>query len=220
MIGYLLPAALGVALSPIPIIAVVVILGGPRARASGSLFTLGWMIGLSALCAVAVLLFDGAENEGSNPSLAAYILKLAGGALLWFLAIKQWQKRPKRGGSVEMPTWMASIETVSPAKAAVLGAGLSGVNPKNLALTLTAAASVAEAGLDGINTILAIGTFVLLGSLSVLGPVLFHFIAPRRAATYLTVVRQFMMENSSVITMVILLLLGATLLGDGIAGLI
>lgn len=218
MIGYVLPAALGVALSPIPIIAVVMILGGARPRARGSLFALGWVIGLSAICALAAVLFDGAESDGSTPSTAASIVRLAAGALLWFLAVRQWQKRPKRGDSAEIPAWMVSIETVTPMKAAGLGAALSGANPKNLALTLTAAASVAEAGLDDISTTAAIGAFVLLGSSSVLGPVLFHLIDPRRAATHLAAVRQFMAEHSAVIAVVILILLGASLVGDGLEG--
>jgi hypothetical protein len=40
-----------------------------------------------------------------------------------------------------------TIDSATPSKAALLGAALSGANPKNLALTL-AAASIAEAGLD------------------------------------------------------------------------
>ena len=45
-IGHSLPLAIGVALSPIPIIAVVVLLTSSRARSLGPVFVLGWLLGL------------------------------------------------------------------------------------------------------------------------------------------------------------------------------
>jgi len=220
MIGDLLPAAMGIALSPIPIIAVVVVLGTPNARKTGSLFALGWILGLAAVSVVAVLVFDAAEDEDTATSTAAVLLKLAVGALFLFLAWKQWRKRPRRGDEPEMPAWMISIESITASKALVLGAVLSGANPKNFALTLVAAASVAETGLDETGTAIVLAVFVLLGSISVAGAVLFHLFAPEKAAPQLARVRRFMLDNATVMTIVILLLLGASILGDGISALL
>ena len=47
-----------------------------------------------------------------------------------------------------------------------------------------------------------------------------HLVAPDRAARPLAAVREFMTDYSAVITMVILVLLGGTLLGDGLTGLL
>ena len=44
-IGQILPLAVGVGLSPSPIIAVVVMLGTPQARANGPAFMVGWLVG-------------------------------------------------------------------------------------------------------------------------------------------------------------------------------
>jgi hypothetical protein len=58
VIGDLLRSAFAVALSPIPIIAVVVVLAAPRARSAGSAFALGWIGGLMAVSViVAAVLF-------------------------------------------------------------------------------------------------------------------------------------------------------------------
>ena len=46
-IGEILPLAVGVALSPIPIIAIILMLGTPRARSNGPAFALGWLVGLT-----------------------------------------------------------------------------------------------------------------------------------------------------------------------------
>ena len=48
-IGQILPFAVGVGLSPVPIIAVVVMLATPRARANGPAFLLGWLVGLAVV---------------------------------------------------------------------------------------------------------------------------------------------------------------------------
>ena len=90
------------------------------------------------------------------------------------MAANQWKKRPKDGQEPETPKWIATIDTATPSKAAVLGAALSGANPKNLALTLAAAASIAEAGLDRADEAIAVAVFVALGSVTVAGAVLVY----------------------------------------------
>jgi threonine/homoserine/homoserine lactone efflux protein len=216
-IGDLLPSAFAVALSPIPIVAVVVVLGSPRARTTGPAFALGWVGGLLLVSVVVVLLAgSGSDPDSDDPGLDW--LKVAIGILLLGMAARQWTKRPKRGEEAETPSWMATIDSATPARAALLGAALSGANPKNLALTLTAAASIAAAGLDGADTAIAIALFVALGSATVAGAVLLHLVAGERAARPLAAMEQFMSEHNAVILMIVLLLLGAKLIGDGLAG--
>jgi hypothetical protein len=48
-IGQSLPLAVGVALSPVPIIAVVLMPTTQRARANGPAFVLGWLVGLGVV---------------------------------------------------------------------------------------------------------------------------------------------------------------------------
>ena len=51
-ISEILPFAIGVAISPIPIIAVILMLFSNRAKVNGPVFLLGWVIGLSVVVAV------------------------------------------------------------------------------------------------------------------------------------------------------------------------
>ncbi len=217
-VGDLLPAAIGVALSPIPVVAVVVVLGAPRAQTAGPAFALGWIAGLLAVSVIVVLVVgSGSDPDSDDPGLNW--LKIALGIAFLLMAAKQWTKRPKPDKEPETPSWMATIDSASPTRAALLGAALSGANPKNLALTLTAAASIAEAELDTRDTAIAVAVFTALGSITVAGSVLFYLLAGDRAARPLAAVKQFMADNNAVIMMVVLLLLGAKLLGDGLADL-
>lgn len=215
VIGDLLPSALAVALSPIPIIAVVLVLGSPRAGSAGPAFALGWIGGLLTVSVLVVLLV-GARSDPDTEDPGISWLQIAIGVMFLAMAAKQWTKRPKDGEPAEMPGWMATVDTVTPARAAMLGAALSAANPKNLALTLAAAASIAEAGLDGADKAIAVAAFVVVGSATVAGAVLAYLLDAERTAAPLATVRRFMSDNNAVIMMVVLLLLGAKLLGDGL----
>lgn len=215
-IGDLLPSALAVALSPIPIVAVVLILGAPRARTAGPAFAFGWVAGLLAVSVIVVVVL-GNDNGSASSDAALNWLKVGIGILFLLMAAKQWGKRPRRGQEPETPKWMATIDTAPPPRAAVLGVALSAANPKNLALTLAASASIAEAGLNRSDTTIAIASFIALGSSTVIGAVLFFLVDSDRADRRLAAVKQFMLDNNAVITMVVLLLLGTKLLGDGLA---
>jgi threonine/homoserine/homoserine lactone efflux protein len=113
---------------------------------------------------------------------------------------------------------MQTVDTLPPGKAFVLGTALSAANPKNLALTLAASASIAQAGLSTGDTAIAVAVFVVIASVSVVGPVVWFVIAPERAAKPLESIKQFMSEHNAVIMCVVLLVLGAKLLGDGLGG--
>ena len=216
VIGDLLPSAIAVALSPIPIIAIVLVLGAPRARTAGPAFALGWIGGLLAVSVIVVLVLGaGSDPDSDDPGISWF--KVAIGILFLVMAANQWKKRPKDGQEPETPKWMATIDTATPSKAVVLGAALSGANPKNLALTLAAAASIAEAGLDRADEAIAVAVFVALGSVTVAGAVLVYLVDAKRAARPLNAIKSFMSDNNAVIMMVVLLLLGTKLLGDGLA---
>jgi threonine/homoserine/homoserine lactone efflux protein len=219
-IGDLLPAALAVALSPIPIIAIVLVLGTPHARSVSPTFALGSVVGLAAVSTLVVLLAGGASDRASDTATGVNWLKVAIGVLFLVMAARQWAKRPRPGQRSEEPKWMAQIDTLTPSRAWVLGLALSAANPKNLALTLAAAASIAQAGLDRADTAVAVAVFVVVASLTVAGSVLYYLITPNRAERHLAVVKEFMADhNSVIIMMVVLLLLGAKLLGDGLGGI-
>jgi threonine/homoserine/homoserine lactone efflux protein len=219
VIGDLLPSAVGVALSPVPIIAVILMLGTPRAKTNGPAFAAGWVLGLAIVSVIVVLAASGSDDPDSGTSTAVAVIELLIGALFLLMAFAQWRKRPEPGATAEMPKWMAAIDEFTPGKSFGLGAALSGANPKNLALTLAASATIAQAGLDGGGTTVSIIVFVIIGSLTVAGPVLFYVLAPQKAAGPLNSIKEFMSAHNAVIMMIVLLILGVKVLGQGIAGL-
>jgi threonine/homoserine/homoserine lactone efflux protein len=217
-IGNLLPTAVGVALSPIPIIAVILMLATPRGRSNGLAFGVGWVVGLVAVSTVVLLVAGDASDPSSSASDGVNWGKVLIGVAFLAMASRQWRGRPRDGATAEMPKWMHTIDTFTPAKAAGFGVLLSAVNPKNLALTLAAAASIAQAGLGTGDTTIAVAVFVVIASLTVVGPVVLALCAPRVAGKVLDGIKQFMIDHNAVIMFVLLLVLGAKILGDGLGG--
>ena len=91
-IGGSLPLAVGIALSPIPIIAVVLMLTSHKARVNGPAFVLGWLIGLGVVGAI-VLAVAGPGGASKSGSPAAWVgwLKFALGVLLLLVAARQFR---------------------------------------------------------------------------------------------------------------------------------
>jgi Sap, sulfolipid-1-addressing protein len=221
VIGNILPSAIGVAISPVPIIAVILMLFSQRARSNGSAFLLGWVLALAVVGSIVLVLANlGKISAGGTPSTLAYVLKLLLGLLFLLLAIRQWRSRPKEGEEPHMPKWMASIDKITAGRAFGLSALLAGVNPKNLGLTLAAALSIAQAGLSGAQPWIALAVFVILASLTVAAPVLYYLFAGQSAEKMLNSWKAWLVANNATVMFILFLILGAKLIGDGLSGLI
>src|SRR5690606_38175547 len=110
VIGEILTPALGVAISPIPIIAAILMLLSSRARVTGTGFLLGWVLGIVVAVTVFTLLsavLPGEDPGGSQPIKG--VIQLVLGALLLLLAVRQWRGRPRPGAEPAMPKWMQAI---------------------------------------------------------------------------------------------------------------
>src|SRR4051794_38934354 len=68
-VGQVLSFGVGVALSPVPIIAVVLMLATPRGRVNGPAFLAGWVVGLAVVGTVVLLLASGGNaSQAGTPA--------------------------------------------------------------------------------------------------------------------------------------------------------
>ena len=219
-IGASLPLAIGVALSPVPIIAVVLMLTTRRARVNGPLFVLGWLAGLAVVGTIALCVAGpaGASSSGSPATWVSWV-KVVLGLLLLLVAARQFRTRPKDGDQAALPKWMASVDDITPLSACGLAALLAGVNPTNLLLAVGGAASIAQTGISGGQQAVAYLVFALVGTLGVGIPVGVYFALGSRADKPLNSLKDWMSEHNAVIMSVLCLVIGVKLIGDAISGL-
>ena len=211
-----LPFAIGVAASAAAVIALVLILQGSRALPSGLSFTLGWVLGVGVVCAVGVA-FGLAVSD--DPARWTQWLKTLLGALLLVAAVRKWRQRVPSGQEPTPPKWMSGLQDSAPGKAAVLGFLLGGINPKNLMLTLGAAATLGAADLSSSELWITGIAYVVVASVTVLVPMGIYVLMRSKADALLANLGEWMKSNSDAITIVVLVIFGVKLLLGGLAGL-
>ncbi len=217
VIGEILPFALGVAISPIPIIAAILMLLSPRARVTSVGFLLGWVVGILIAVTVFTLLSSVLPESTADASQPIKgVIQLLLGAGLLVLALGQWRKRPKHGEEPALPKWMAAIDKVSFPLALGLGFLLSAVNPKNLLMAAAAGVDIGDAALSVGSTIWVIVIYAVIAASTVLIPVVGYLVAAERLRGPLDALRVWLAHENAVIMAVLLLVIGISLIGKGI----
>ena len=178
---------------------------------------MGWVAGLTIVGTVMLVIASGrATQDAGEPDTWVGVLKLLFGVLFLLLAARIWRTRPKPGHEAQMPKWMQAIDTFSTTKALGAGALLSALNPKNLALTIAAATTIAQLELSTGQEAGSLAVFVLVGSLTILAPLVVYFTMGAKAAGILEGAKNWMAAHNAAIMAVVLLVLGAKLIGDAI----
>jgi Sap, sulfolipid-1-addressing protein len=219
-IGELLPLAVAIAISVTTIITTVLMLLSPKAKSR----TVGLLVGCVVGVGGAVVLFAWLPSllptqDSSGSSLETAVIKIVIGVLLVVLALRQWRGRPERGNRFELPKWMAGVDSMMPGKALVLGVLLSAVVPKNLLLAASAGLLVGEARLSAGQASVVIVLFTAIATSTVAVPVVANVVAPSRTRGPFETLREWLVENNVAIMVVVLLVIGVVMIGNGIASL-
>ncbi len=219
-IGQSLPLAIGVGLSPLSIVAVVVLLASSRARSLGPLFVLGWLLGLVVVGAI-VLVVVGPSGAGSSGQRTRWVssVMIVLGVLLLVDAGRRLGGRIRGGQEVSLPAWMGAIDRLKPAAALGGGMVLGGVRPRSLLLVVAAAAAISQTRIPGGQQAIAYAIFAVIATIGVGAPVVIYFAMGTRSEELLGRLKGWMRRHNAVIVAVALLVIGVTLIGDGIGGL-
>ena len=217
VIGEILPLALGIAISPIPIIAAILMLLSPKARSTGVGFLLGWVLGIVLVVVVVTLLsalIPAEDPDAAKP--VAGVIKIILGVLLLLLALKQWRSRPNGDTEPALPKWMAAIDQMTPGRGLILGFLLSALNPKNLLMGIGAGVAIGASGSNAGESIVAIIVFTLIAASTVAVPVIAYLIASAKMAAPLEVLRKWLVHNNATVMTVLLLVIGVVVIGKGL----
>jgi len=216
-ISEILTFAIGVAISPVPIIAVILMLFSSRAKVNGPMFLLGWVVALAVVSGVAYVLADAGNTSTSTASAdTAPWTQIVFGVLLLLLAARSWRSRPAPGTEPEMPKWMAGIDGFAPGRALGFGLLLAGVNPKNLLLAAGAGSALALIGPSTTEAVVSLIVFVVIGSLTIAGPVVLYLLGADRAKSQLDSAKGWLAVHNDAVMTVLFLVFGVNLIAKGI----
>ncbi|MBG6239467.1 hypothetical protein IWX78_002454 [Mycetocola sp. CAN_C7] len=218
IIGDILTSALGIALSPIPVLAVITLVLSPKGNAAGLGFLGGWLLGVIVPVLVITLLTGLLpESEPGNSRPVAGTILLLLGVLLLYLVVGEWRARPQPGKAPVLPRWVAALDSMTVPQGLALGSGLAAASPKNLALGVAAGITIGGADFGLREGILVLLIFVLIAASSMLVVVVGGMAAIEGIGRPLTELRDWLGRNSATIHTVLYLVLGTALIGGGIS---
>lgn len=165
----LLPLTVGMAISPLPIVAIVAIVLAPRGRASAAVY-----VATFTAVSFALLLLGaaGASRASSAAGTGKVTLILSALIAIGFavFAVLSWRSRPRDGHPVKTPAWLAAIDAITPARALGLGLMMAAANSKNLPLALKGGAIIADAHLSIVLSVILCLGVAIGGSLPLIVP--------------------------------------------------
>lgn len=173
------PLAAGVALSPLPVGALLLMLLSEHEIANARAFVLGWAGTLAVLAGAAAV--SGLSFRASDPPPAVHAVELASGVALLAAASVVWRRRTHATAGRRQSRWLAAVDGISQPRAFALAAALVLLNVKDAALAVGAGAVIADAGLPAGRTLLAIALFTAIASLTVAVPFGLAVLAGERA---------------------------------------
>ena len=147
-IGHILPIALAVAISSVPIMATIVILLSPKGTKTALPFLIGWVLGMAVivtLCTLGAQVIPAPRSDRREATAIAVAEILVGIALV-VVAIVEW-RRARRHPSDALPKWLASVDKLGPWSAFGIAFALN-VRPKGLLLAIAAGIAIRAANLS------------------------------------------------------------------------
>jgi hypothetical protein len=208
MTGNAVLIALMLALSPMPVVASLLLLTSVNGRTKAATLAAGWIAGVGGVCAVTVFAADQLKSarSGGSPGAAGYIdIGLGVLALLYVLRLR---RRSRRGGSGQAG-WMDRVDRMRPASAFGLGAFLP-----TYVLVVAAANEIVRTDATVAARAAAVATVIVIGSLGVISPLLVSVVA-RDPDALLARWRRWMLAHCDAVLTWVMVLAGAYLVAKG-----
>lgn len=216
--GTLLPYAVPVALSPLPTIAVVLLLLGPTGSPGGIGLLAGRLVALAGMTWLVAILLDRFADPARSLEINGW-LRIGLGCVMLAGAAIFWHRRPGQDEAPKLPRWIQSLESATPIGAVRVGFLLTIANVKEVAFVVGAGVLLGTMAL-GTGQILFLATmFAAMASLGVAIPVIWVVLSPQQSLGPLSALRGWLVRNNSIVIAAVFLVIGAMLIGKGLEAL-
>jgi Sap, sulfolipid-1-addressing protein len=217
-LGALLPIAVAVAISSVPLTVTILILLSPNRGRAALPFLVGWVIGVAAviiLSAAGAAALSQPLRLGRDTGIA--VLEIVIGAILMVLAAIPLLRR-SHAGSTGLPRWLSAVDSFGPLTAFAIGV-LLGFRPKGLLLGIAGGLALNAASLRADEAVFLIIVYTLIATSTVVAPIIAFFVAPRRMEPRLVAARDWLTANGRILTSIMMFMIGVVILGSGLTNL-
>ncbi len=218
-IGESIVFAVGVAISPLPVIGVILMLLSKRSGANSLAFLMGWVLGIAGALTAVIAIGSAIGLTSHDAQNGTSTFKVVLGVILVVMGMRRVRRHPAPGETPKPPKWLVSIEGIGPGKALGTGLVLAAVNPKNLILIIGGGLAIAQATHETVTQeIIAGAIFTVLAASTVVLPVVAYNVAREPATKMLVTLRDWLSTHANAVLGTVFALLGVLLIGKGIGG--
>jgi threonine/homoserine/homoserine lactone efflux protein len=216
-IGHILPIALAVALSSVPITITIFILLSPNRSRSAVPFMIGWLIGLFLVVTLSALVAQLVPTPRGprRPETAVGAIEILVGLALVVLGFLSF-RHARRESEPPVPKLLATQRRLGPWEAFGLAMILN-IRPKGLLLAIAAGLSIRGDTDSLTEAIIVIVVYTLIAASTVVVPIIATLVAPTRMEPRLTSTREWLIRNGEAMTALIVILIGVVIIGMGMA---
>lgn len=214
-LGHVLPIAVAIAISSVPITVTLVILLSPARRGSALPFLIGWVLGILILAlgfTFAATAIPAKANQQPE-TLLGIIQIVVGTALLAFVLVLFLRSR-KEAIEVE-PRWMHSASNLGPWSALGLGAALN-IRPKQILLSIALGVAMTAQPLKLADATVTLSIYTVISASTVAALVVFALVDPTHAEPQLKIMRSWLVKNHRIVTNMIMLMIGVFIIAHGL----
>ena len=214
LFGVLLPLALGAAISPTMLAAIVLVLSGRHGRARAVVFTIGNVLVLTAVGIGGLILFQRATEHASsgNTSAASAAIDVVLGAVLIVLAARMVLRH--HDDNVKHPG--GGDDQLHLRRYFIFGVGMMVVNVSTLVLFIAATKEIAVAHVSDADRAVALAFLVVVASVTAWLPTLLTFLAPQASQRVLGKIGDYAKRHGRQVGGVIVAAIGVYLIVKGI----
>lgn len=218
----ILPEAIAIAISPVPVLAIILMLSAARGTIKSVALTAGALAGLVVVwLAVTSLGHNPSTNADGTPQTWFLALQMVLGVLFFAMAFAQFRQRPVTGAPAQAPGWMERIDAASPWVVLPLGVVVVVLlNPKNLSLTFSAAISAAGVDQSRRDDIITLVIFVVVALSTFVAPIIVALLPGEGGDRLLQSLRRFLEARGRTIMVILFVLLGIRALVTAIPALV
>lgn len=215
-IGQILPIALAVAISSVPIMATILILLSPKRAQSAVPFLVGWVLGIVTVVSICMAFAQLIPTSRSSrrPETVIGVAEILVGLGLIVTAIFAW-RRARRNPETALPKWLNAVGSFGPWSSFGVAFALN-VRPKGLLLAIAAGLALRADDLSLAEAAIAIAIYTLVGCSTVAVPIIVTLAGPERMEPRLVSAKEWIARNHGVITAIILVMIGVVIIGTGI----
>ena len=218
-LGQVLPIAVAVAFSSVPITATILILLSPKRNISGAAFLVGWVAGLIIVVSAATFGAQALPIKSLRSQQSAFgVAEIVIGAALVILGIVSGLRAARHPTPAQGAKWLSAVKSFGPRPSFGLAVVLN-FRPKGLLLGVAAGLAIGGDATSVSDAVGAIAFYVVISASTVAGPIISTIAMPELMQPRLVSAQHWLEQHGRLVTSLLMGLIGVVILGAGLGEL-